>query len=88
MRLVVLQHFTELKRHIVRFGLAEVRAELTDHVGPRGVGILEYFDPQPRLVKVVGQIAVKMIDVVDAAGQLANGWRIVIDSNQQCIDVA
>ena len=33
--------------NIVRFGLAKVRAELLDHVGPRGVCIFENFDPQP-----------------------------------------
>ena len=67
---------------IVGFGLAKVRAKLLDDIGSCGVCVFENFDPQQLLVKVVGEVAEEMIDVVDAARQLANGWRIVIDSDK------
>ena len=69
--------------HVVRLGLAQVRAELPDDVGPRGVRIFENFDTELAPVKVLRQVAVEMVDVVEATAQLPNVWRIVIDTHQQ-----
>ena len=68
--------------NIVRVSSAQVAAKLLNDVRPRGVTVLQDFDVQRSAVKIVGQIVVEMIDIIQAAGQLPDARGIVVDANQ------
>ncbi|MCG3120276.1 MAG: hypothetical protein ALAOOOJD_02935 [bacterium] len=70
--------------YVMRLRFAKMFAKLLDNIAARGLFILEHDGFE--VGEIVLQIIVKAVDVIDAAGELADLVRIFIDAHQQGVD--